>query len=211
MQGFSYHLRDQARELGSRLGIGRSSGVRIQLLHLAVVAVFGVYVPWMKGLAFLDPVILAPYACLGVFFAAPAAAQAFEEGVPVSMKAVLARILVAVVYGEAMATAILLAGFITVYARHPRLGVFSPELVTFAAAGLLGVTASIVLAAAATWITLRFSAGSARRALRLIFLLLLVLFYLRSNWLPDVADTAALICLAISAAEIFALRRLTAV
>ena len=208
MEGFSYYFRVQTRELISRLGIGRSGGSRILLLHLALIGVFGVYVPWMKGISFLDPVILAPYACLGIFFAAPAAAQAFDEGRPTSMKEVMARILVAVLYGEAMAAVILVAGFATVYMRHARMGAFSPELVSFAAAGLLGVTASFALAAAAVWITLRLSANSARGALRVIFLLLLVLFYFRSNWLPNVADTAALVCLAIAIAESFALRRL---
>ena len=210
MHGFADHLRNQTTELGSRLGLGRSGGFRILLLHVALVAVFGVYVPWTKGLAFLDPVILAPYACLGVFFAAPAAAQSFGEDQPASMKAVLARILIAVLYGEGMAAAILLAGFMTVYATHAHSVVFAPDLVTFAAAGLLGITASLALSAAAAWITLRFSANSARGALRVIFLLILVLFYFWSRRLPDVADTAALVCLAVAVAEFFALRSLIA-
>ncbi len=212
MHDFADHLRNQSSELGSRLGLGRSGGFRILLLHVALVAVFRCDspLPWTKGLAFLDPVILAPYACLGVFFAAPAAAQSFGEDHPASMKAVLARILIAVLYGEGMAAAILLAGFMTVYATHAHSVVFAPDLVTFAAAGLLGITASLALAAAAAWITLRFSANSARGALRVIFLLILVLFYFWSRRLPDVADTAALVCLAVAVAEFFALRSLIA-
>jgi hypothetical protein len=210
MQNFSHYLRSETKELGSRLGLGRSAGFRILLLHAALVAVFGVYVPWTKGLAFLDPVILAPYACLGVFFAAPAAAQSFDEEDLSSMKAVMARIFIAVLYGELMAAAILLAGFTTVYATHRHSVVFAPDLVTLTAAALLGITASLALATAAVWITLRFSANSARGALRVIFLLLLALFYFRSRWLPDVADTAALICLAIAVGELFALRSLIA-
>ncbi len=181
-------------------------GFRVILIHAALVAVFGVFLPWTKGVQFLDPVIIAAYACLGVLFAAPAAAQVFARERPHSMITAMARILMAVLYGECMASAILLAGFITVYSTHPRGSIPAPDLHTLAAASLLGATASLALAAASAWITLRLSARAARHALRLVFLLLLVLFFYRSRWLPDVAGTGALVCLALAAIFIFALR-----
>jgi hypothetical protein len=210
MESFPYYFREQGRELRSRIGIGRSGGYRILLLHLALVAVFGIYVPWMKGLDFLDPVITAAYACLGILFAAPAAAQAFANENPGSMREAMARIIVAVIYGESIAVAVLVCGFATVYLTHSRRLVIAPDLGTLVAAGILGITGSFALAAAAAWITLRFSANAARGALRVGFLLLLLLFFYRSRWLPDVADTAALVCFVISAAEFFALRSLLA-
>ena len=209
MESFPYHLRQQGRELCSRVGIGRPGGYRILLLHLALVAVFGVYIPWLKGVDFLDPVITAAYACLGILFAAPAAAQAFANENPVSMADVVARIVMAVVYGEIVAVTVLMCGFVTVYLTHSHF-LFAPALDTLVAAGLFGITGSFALAAAAAWITLRFSANAARGAMRLVFLMMLLVFFYRSRWLPDVADTAAVVCFVLAAAEFFALRRLVA-
>jgi hypothetical protein len=208
MESFPYYLRQQSKDLGLRVGFGRPGGYRLLLLHLALVAVFGVYIPWVKGLDFLDPVITAAYACLGILFAAPASAQAFANESPVSMREVIARIVMAVVYGEMIAVIVLGCGFGTVYLTHSRHLVVMPDLDTLVAAGLLGITGSFALAAAAAWITLRFSANAARGAMRVTFLLLLLVFFYRSRWLPDVADTAALVCFVIAAAEFFALRKL---
>ena len=47
------------------------------LLILGIVVIFGIGLPWYKGLDFLDPVIIAAYALLAVFFVAPAGAEAF--------------------------------------------------------------------------------------------------------------------------------------
>ena len=192
------------RNLASHVGIGRSGGSRVILIHLAIVAVFGVYLPWRKGLEFLDPVLLAAYACLGVLFAAPAAIQAFAGERPSTMKDAMTRVVMAVLYGEGMAVVILLAGFLTVYLTRPAM--FAPDLGTLAAASILAIVASLALAALSAWLTLRFSASAARRALRVIFLLLLVVFYFRARWLPDVADTATLVFLVLAAVAIFALR-----
>ncbi|MGD1092070.1 MAG: hypothetical protein ABSB35_08765 [Bryobacteraceae bacterium] len=208
MESLPYYLRQQGRELCSRVGIGRPGGYRILLLHAALVAVFGVYIPWLKGVDFLDPVITAAYACLGILFAAPAAAQAFANDNPISMPDVIARIVMAVLYGEIIAVTVLICGFGTVYLTHSRHFVVAPALDTLVAAGLLGITGSFALAAAAAWITLRFSANAARGAMRVVFLLMLLVFFYRSRWLPDVADTAALVCFVIAAAEFLALRRL---
>lgn len=77
MQRFSYRLKQEGSRLGARLGWQGSGRYRVILVHVALVAVFGVFLPWMKGIDFLDSVMTAAYACLGVLFAAPAAAQAF--------------------------------------------------------------------------------------------------------------------------------------
>jgi hypothetical protein len=205
METFPYYLRLEGIGLRSRLGIGRPGGFRIIAIHLALVAMFGVFLPWTKGLDFLDPVMTTAYVSLGVLFAAPAAAQAFAEGGAPSLKQILARIFVAAVYGEAMAVAMLVAGVATVSVTHRRL--LLPVLDTLASGGALGLSASLALASVAGWVTLRYSAAAARTAMRLIFLALLAAFFLRSRWLPDVAGTGALISLAVSAAALIALRR----
>ncbi len=206
METLAYHLRLERIGLAKRLGLGRPRGVRNVLIHVALIAVFGVFLPWQKGLDFLDSVITTAYACLSVLFAAPAAAQAFAEGRPASPKAALARILVAVIYGECVALTMLVAGVATVSVTHRRL--LLPVLDILALGSALGVSASLALASVAAWITLRFSAGAARGAMRLIFLLLLLAFLFRSRRLPDVAGAGVLIGLVVTAAALLALRSL---
>jgi len=199
MGNLAYHLRREGQGLRTRVG------VRVLAIHLAIVAVFGVVFPWMRGIGFLDPVMISAYACIGVLFAGPAAAQAFGLDRPQSMGDALARILMAVAYGELMTVLLLLAGLATVYATRHFL--FAPDLEALATAGLLGIAASLAVAVIAGWMTLRFSARAARQGMRVLFLLLLIVFFYRSGWLPDVAGEAALISLAIAAAALFALRR----
>ena len=204
MKRFIYHLRLEGVGLRSRLG----GGVRVVAIHAALIAAFGVFLPWMRGLAFLDPVMLAAYACLGVLFAAPSAAQAFAGERPVSLTNALARIAAAVLYGELMTVAILAAAFVTLHVAYPQPGTIGLDVVGLAQMAALGISASLAMASVAGWITLRFSPGSARMAMRLIFLALLLLFFFRSRWLPDVLASGTLISLAVAAAAILALRGL---
>jgi hypothetical protein len=175
-------------------------------LYAALIAVFGVLLPWTKGLDFLDPVMTAAYACLGVLFAGPAAAEAFGEKRPDSLKAALQRVAKAVMYGEGLALAMLIAGVATVsISRGRRLRL--PELDVLGEAGLLGLMASTALALIAGWVTLRFSHAAARRALRFVFLAMLVAFYFWSRWLPEAALRGAALAAVVVSVMIFVLRR----
>jgi len=176
------------------------------LLYAALIAVFGILLPWTKGLDFLDPVMTAAYACLGVLFAGPASAEAFAEKRPESMKAALQRVAKAVMYGEGLAVVMLASGIATVsISRGRRLRL--PELDVLGEAGLLGLMASAALALFAGWVTLRFSHGAARRALRYVFLAMLVAFFFWSRWLPEAALRGAALAAAVAGAMIFVLRR----
>jgi hypothetical protein len=199
MQSLSHYLRREGASLRSRIGIS------VLLVHVLIVLVFGVLFPWVRGSIFLDPVVTAAYACLGVLFAGPAVAQSFGMERPASMNEALARILMGVAYGELMALLILFAGFMTVYATHRY--AFAPDVETLGIAAFLGLTASLAMAALAGWMTLRLSAAGARRVMRVLFLLLLFLFFFRSTALPDVAGETALISLVIAAAALLGIKR----
>ena len=148
----------------------------------------------------------AAYACLGVLFAGPASAEAFAEKRPESMKAALQRVAKAVMYGEGLAVVMLASGIATVsISRGRRLRL--PELDVLGEAGLLGLMASAALALFAGWVTLRFSHGAARRALRYVFLAMLVAFFFWSRWLPEAALRGAALAAAVAGAMIFVLRR----
>lgn len=181
------------------------------LLHIGLIVVFGVLLPWVKGLEFLDPVMASAYTCLGVLFAAPAAAQAFSSSQPPTvsrparpqtMNDALLRIARAVGYGEGLALIFLVAGVVTVDLTHGgRLRL--PQLDTLAETALLGLAASFAMAVAAAWISLRFSANAARRGMRFCFLAMLVAYYYWSFRLPEIALMGAVICMLIGLALLY--------
>jgi len=159
----------------------------------------------MRGIEFLDPVLLAAYACLGIIFAAPVAAQMFAEPLKSNSQA-LARIAVAVSYGEAVVVVMLALAFATVYATHPHLPI-GPDLPGLAMANAFGLASSLAMASIAGLISIRFSPNAARGSMRVIFLGLLVVFFFRSRWLPDVAGAGALLALVVAAVAIAGILR----
>jgi hypothetical protein len=173
--------------------------VRNGVVYVLVILAFGVAVPAGKGLGFFDPTLLAAYACIGTVFAGPAAAQAFEKW-PASFGQALGWILKAVSFGELVVIAMLACATATVFYMN-RPAFFPPDLETLGYSLLLGLAASLALVSLAAWLTVEFSAGAARMALRLIFLGLLALFYLRGQWLPAVAGQGILI--SVMAAAVF--------
>ncbi|MBZ5673002.1 MAG: hypothetical protein LAP61_02045 [Acidobacteriia bacterium] len=186
-------LAEEASNLRTRLGFQGTSWIRSLPVYVLVIGVFGVFLPWQKGREFLDSVILGAYACLGVVFAAPAAAPEFEK-FPTIQKA-LARVAISVFYGELVAGLMLVLGITTVYVSRSARIVVGPDLRSLAECAALGLTLSWAVSTATVWISLRTSPGVAKTAVRLMFLALLAAFYLRSGWLPAVAVRGAGIAL----------------
>jgi len=150
--------------------------------------------------------MISAYACMGVIFAAPAAAVAFAKGRPQTMKDALGRAWKAVGYGEGLALTMLIVGVFTVnLGRRGR--VHLPELDTLTESALLGLCATLAIALFAGWMTLRFSARMARMGMRMVFLLLLLVFFFRSSRLPEVGLTGAGLCLLISGLMVYLLHR----
>ena len=197
-------LAEEASDLRARLGFRGSGWVRSMPVYLLLIGIFGVFLPWQKGGDFLDSVILGAYACLGVVFSAPAAAAEFAK-VPSTQKA-LARVVVSVFYGELLAGAMLLLGLITVYVTHWGRLVVGPDLGALAQCAAFGLTFSWAVSSAAVRLSVRFSAGTAKTVVRLMFVGLLAAFYLRSSWLPAVALRGAGIALLASILLFLALR-----
>jgi hypothetical protein len=202
MDDFSFRtLAAEAGDLLHRLGLHRGAWIKAALVHSAALLLFGVLVPYAKGLEFLDSVALGAYACLGVVFASPAAAVPFAQP---SLGRAIARILVCVKYGTAMAWSMLLAGIVTVYSTSPFL--IGLDLVSLAECALFGVALATAAAAIAVWVTVQFSAKAAKGAMRLVFVSLLVAFFWYSRWLPGVALRGAAVATVVAAAFIVLLR-----
>jgi hypothetical protein len=186
-------LAQETSDLRGRLGFQGVGWIRAMPVYLLLIGIFGVFLPWQKGQDFLDSVMLGAYACLGVVFAASAAASPFEKN-PTTGKA-LARVVISVLYGELVAGAMLVLGLITVYLLHWGRIVVGPDLRSLAECSALGLTLSLAVSTAAVWLSVRFSTGAAKGAVRVVFLGLLAAFYLRSGWLPTIALRGAGIAL----------------
>jgi hypothetical protein len=191
----------EIRVFASRIGTLRSI-----LLHLALLVAFGIWLPRLKGLDFLDSEVLGAYACLGLIFAGPAAAQVFSEGFP-SFGQAIARVFVSMLYGEVVVAALLGAGIGTVYLTRRGAYVPTPDWETLARCAAFGLGASAMLASMAAWLTVQFSRTIAMTCLRLAFFGLLVLFYYRGRWLPDVGLMGAAACFALAGVFLVLLRR----
>lgn len=190
-----------------RLFLSRVGSLRSIFLHLALLAAFGFWIPRLKGLDFFDPEVLGAYACLGLLFAGPAAAQSFTDGVPSSFQQAGARIFVGVLYGEGVVVALLGSSFATIYGTYRGRFVPTPDWESLAKVALCGLAASIMLASLAALVAVRFSRRWAMLSLRLVFFGLLILFFYYGQSLPDLGFTATAACLAVSAVEIELLRR----
>jgi hypothetical protein len=138
------------------------------VLHLFLIAIFGVLIPYWKGTDFFDPVITAAYLCMGGLFSGPAVAQTFSMSRPQSMREACAKAGKAILFGEGLVILFLVLGTATVSLAHRRL--MLPELDVVAEAGLLGLTATVAVASLAGWSALRFSPMAARLMMRVVFL-----------------------------------------
>jgi hypothetical protein len=187
----------EIRLFGSRIGSWRSI-----LPHLALLIAFGFMIPKLKGPDFLDSQVLGAYACLAIIFAPPATAQAFPAGAKTSFQQAKARILVSVVYGEIVSITLLAAGIATVYLTNRGSYVPEPDWESLAKSAMFGFGASGMLASLAALVTVRFSRSAAMICLRLAFFGLLILFYLRGRWLPDIGLRGAIGCLVVAGIEI---------
>jgi hypothetical protein len=165
------------------------------LTYSVLMLVFGVAVPYVKGLDFLDPALLCAYACVGMVFAGPAAAQAFEKQ-PASVAEGLRSLARAVAFGEAISIAMLGCALVTLYATHGKMLTFPPDLSGLVLPEALGLGLTLAVAAMAAWLALQFSVGSARTGIRVVFMGLLAAFFLRGRWLPGVTGEGSVIAFA---------------
>jgi hypothetical protein len=156
------------------------------LLILGIVVVFGICLPWYKGLDFLDPVIIAAYALLAVFFVAPASAEAFagqeRSTTPIDF---LRRSGTLLAYGWGIAVLVLAAGLTSVNFRmwhgHPLV----PAPSFLIAVLLLGLTLSADIIALSAVLARRMTAKSIKVVFRLAFLVILIGVGFGNRLLPD--------------------------
>lgn len=185
MATFLSTLAAESKDLLRRAGFGRPGGGRGIVLHLAVVLTFGVFVPWWKGLAFMDPLILVAYVSLALVFAAPAAAELLAGGAEIASATLLyARVGAAVLYGWVVAVVIVGLGMGTVNLVERHGVLLHPPWSVLGAALLAGLMAALLVGLVTAVLTLLFSAVAAKTVMRLFFLFLLAFLLIGWGRLP---------------------------
>jgi len=159
---------------------------RQALTILIVVVTFGILVPWYKGFAFLDPRIIAAYACLALLFVAPASAELAAQPSPeTSPGAMLGRIGIVVAYGWAVTVVILISALVTLNLTNWRGVLITPPWFLCAALLVFSLTGSAAVATASAVLARHFTAAGVKSILRGVFLLVLLVLVFSSRLLPE--------------------------
>lgn len=160
---------------------------RQALVILGVVIAFGILVPVYKGVGFLDPRIIAAYACLALLFVAPASAElAGAQGKDAAAWAILARIAIIVAWGWGITVVILATAIVTLNLMARRGGGFAAPPMNFLVPVLVfSLSASVAIALLGAVLARRFSAPRVKNLLRTAFLLILLALAFGSRVLPE--------------------------
>lgn len=150
---------------------------------LLAVLVFGIGLPWLKGLAFLNPILILCYACLGVLFIAPAATDLGALRPP--SRAMLARMASLVGYGFALSLLILLSGLVTINLIDWRGQVLAPPVRFLTSALLLGLAICFAIVASGVALGMVYGATSARNALRTVLLIVVLVLAFGTRFVSE--------------------------
>ncbi len=205
MPTFQQDVSDQASRLVHRLGFRTEQRlwVRAALLHGVILAAFGIFLPFFQGVGFFDAVVLGAYQAIAVVFAAPAAAAKLEPGT--GFRAAVIHSALCLLYGLLMTAAMIVLGVATVLAT--RTVFVGPSLEVFAETGLFAILLTWAVTLASTWLANQFSPGAAKMLVRIVFFGLLIVFFFRSRWLPDIALTGSAIAAVLALGFLFLIRQ----
>ncbi|HTC37155.1 MAG TPA: hypothetical protein VK724_27490 [Bryobacteraceae bacterium] len=159
---------------------------RQALVILIVVAAFGVLVPLYKGFGFLDPRIIAAYACMALLFVAPASAEmAAAHGTDAPRTAILGKIALIVAWGWGMTIVILVTAIVTLNLMARRGGLLAPPWGFLVAILTFSLSSSIAIAILGAVLARRFSASAVKNILRTGFLVILLAVIFGSRVLSE--------------------------
>jgi|GEM_PF-2547544 len=154
--------------------------------NVLVAVLFGVVVPYVKGIEYLDLFLLLPYSFLSLFFVVPMAVDSVfaspQRGVP------LAALFRSAVIGWFTGVAVLWLGIATVSWRSGRL--VAPPMAVCLSLAVMSLSACLFVAALSAWTANRVEdASTAKGRLRIGFLLILLAFFALPRVMHE--DTAA--------------------
>lgn len=161
---------------------------RTLINNLLVAVLFGVLVPYVKGIEYLDLFLLLPYSFLGLFFVVPLAIDAIYAAPTGDVP--LGAIFRAMGTGWFTGVVVLWLGIATVSVRHGRLTAPPPAVAL--ALAVMSLFACVFMGALAAWTARNTAnAATAKGRLRIGFLFILVAFFA----LPRVLDEDTMVAL----------------
>jgi len=177
----------------------RMGGWRGIVFYLLVAGGLGVWVPGRWGFEFLNPTVLIAYACFSMLFAGPVAAETFAGIVemrlrePVTQRAVLlGKFLASAGYGWISAMLMLGAGLVTVNVNNWHGSPLLPQTPFLLSVVGLSLCLAAFTGGLAAAIAVRTTSAVAKRLLRLVFLVLLLLMAAALRFGPETWRMGAL-------------------
>ena len=152
------------------------------LVSGTIIILFGVVVPLVRGLDFLNPLLLSAYLLLAVVIVAPAAATAFAGNEALDPREAVGKLALVSGFAWGLALATVAAGLITVNVASHYNRMLLPNLPFLAAAVLSSAAATVFTALVAAIVARRYSAEIARNAVRLMFLGLMIFIFALSRF-----------------------------
>ena len=170
--------------MGSAAAVTVKAMAKQALIILGVVLVFGVLVPYYKGLEFLDPVVILVYACMSLLFVIPASADMFAANQPIARAEMTHQLGMILAYGWGTTVLMLISGIVTVNLANWHGRVLAPSTALLGSAVLLSLIATMAVISGTALLARRMGAGSAKSLLRISFLILLLLGAFGFRYLP---------------------------
>ncbi len=153
---------------------------RDKVMQGMLFVIFGLFLPWMKGLMFFDLFLLAPYSLLGFLFLSP---MIVERVFANDKRLELADLAKSVAYGWCGAMAMIVTGIIAVNFGIPRRT--TPPAAELLSLAILSLLLSIIVGAIAGIVAQRsYDAAHATGRLRISFLILLCFLFAAPHVLP---------------------------
>ncbi len=159
---------------------------RQALVVLIVVVTFGILVPWYKGVAFLQPWVVAIYGCMALLFVAPAASN-FRDANPDPLPAgtLLGRLFQLALFAWAIGLLTLAAAVTTVSLVYGHGRFLTIPTALYGAVLVFSLIASTAVACLSALLARRLTAANARGILRGLFLLVLMAFAFGPRFFPE--------------------------
>ena len=154
------------------------------LIILGVVLVFGILVPFYKGLEFLDPVVILVYACMSLLFVVPASADMFAADQPIARAELRSQLGMILAYGWGTTVLMLISGIVTVNVANWHGHALVPSTALLSSALLLSLTATMTVICGTALLAKRMGASSAKSLLRMSFLIVLLVAAFGFRYLP---------------------------
>ena len=145
---------------------------------------FGFFVPWLKGLDFLDPVMVWISCCISLIYVAPMVATDPEKQYG------RGRLKSAIFFAFSLAVLILVNAVATVNFTHWSGHVLHPSISLMIAALTLNLIGSVFIALFTAFTARRTTPLRARKLVRMSFFVLLILFVFCSRFAPPAIRTA---------------------